>query len=317
MSDQKIERQLNLLFVLLNTKIPIEREEIRKRVPGYFDKSNEAFERMFERDKENLRELGIPIEAVPTDTFHEDNYGYLIKESNWLLPEISLTKSERTLLNVAASVWSYTQMNPTEIGNALDTAVRRLTLKQEVEPKIEFAFSAQAGHIEKIIEAKSIGRCVEFDYYSVNSGAEELRTVAPWRILLSRGSNYLIGFDQNKGEQRIFKLSRVIGQIKISQEEAVEPAPMNLNAAQLLSNWQSTQNSTINLQVEILKNRAGELRLLAHRIDYGEEFDFVEILDVLPEQIFPLLLRNCDAIKIVSPIELARELDDQLRGINL
>ena len=179
MSDQKIERQLNLLFVLLNTKNPIEREEIRKRVPGYFGKSNEAFERMFERDKENLRVLGIPIEAVSIDTFHEDNIGYLIREANWLLPDINLTAAERTLLNLAACAWAHSALNASEIVSALDTAVKRLSTRREIEQKIEFSISAQAQHIEKVIREKSTNKCVEFTYFSVNSRTQETRLVAP------------------------------------------------------------------------------------------------------------------------------------------
>ena len=315
MSDQKIERQLNLLFVLLNTKIPIEREEIRKRVPGYFDKSNEAFERMFERDKENLRDLGIPIEALPIDTFHEDNFGYLIREANWLLPEVNLTAAERTLLNLAAAAWSHSALNTSEIGYALDTAVKRLSTRSDIEPQIEFSLSSQAHHIEQIIQARSNNRCVEFTYFSVNSATQEMRQVAPWRIFLSRGNSYLIGFDQTKGEPRVFKLSRVIGQIGISKDEALEPTPDNLDAASMVSSWQNQQKATIDLDLEVLKNHGGELRLLANQIDYGDLSDRIAIKDVLPEQVLPLLLRNCDAIKVISPKELVAEIDLRLAGI--
>ena len=315
MSDQKIERQLNLLFVLLNTKIPIEREEIRKRVPGYFGKSNEAFERMFERDKENLRDLGIPIEAVSIDTFHEDNIGYLIREANWLLPDINLTAAERTLLNLAAAAWAHSALNASEIVSALDTAVKRLSTRREIEPKIEFSLSAQAQHIEKVIRAKSTNKCVEFTYFSVNSRTQETRLVAPWRIYLSRGSSYLIGFDQAKGEPRVFKLSRIIGQVIISSEEAIEPAPDNLDVAQMVGSWQSAEHSAIDLDLEILPNSGGELRLLAAKINYGEFSDHVEIKNVITEQVLPLLLRNCDVIKIISPKEIQAELDLHLAGI--
>ena len=100
MARARTERMLNLLFVLLNSKTPLTREQIRERVPGYGD-SNEAFERMFERDKAALRDLAIPVETKPVDLFHDDVLGYRIDRSSWLMPEISLTIEERTYLSSA------------------------------------------------------------------------------------------------------------------------------------------------------------------------------------------------------------------------
>ena len=80
MARARTERMLNLLFVLLNSSVPLTREQIRERVPGY-NGSDEAVERMFESDKASLRDLAIPVETKPVDLFHDDVVGYRINRT--------------------------------------------------------------------------------------------------------------------------------------------------------------------------------------------------------------------------------------------
>ena len=62
----KTERLLNLVIALLSTRMPLSKARIRAAVPQYHGTaSDEAFDRMFERDKDELRELGIPLVTPP------------------------------------------------------------------------------------------------------------------------------------------------------------------------------------------------------------------------------------------------------------
>lgn len=304
MSDVKTERQLNLLFVLLNARFPIEREEIRKRVPGYFDKSNEAFERMFERDKEDLRDLGIPIEALSTDVFHEDNFGYLINTNDWLMPEIQLSDEERVLLNIAASAWTGTQNTGREVANSLNEAVQKLTIREVLPTKLDFDLARQTSFLTVITQAKSQSKCVEFVYFNPNSDQESHRLVAPWRIFLSRGQGYLIGFDQNKGEERIFKLSRIVSQVSISSQEILENAPSDLNISKLLDTWEKHEPALSKVVLKVSKEKAGELRLISDSINYGDIVDELEFHQVSLDLISKEIMRNCDEVEVVEPLEL-------------
>ena len=90
----KTERLLNLVLVLLYTRRPLPKAQIRSLVPQYGQSaSTEAFERMFERDKDALRQLGIPIVTL-TDAVHEDDVGYRIDTAAYELPAISLTAAQ-------------------------------------------------------------------------------------------------------------------------------------------------------------------------------------------------------------------------------
>ena len=83
----KTERLLNLVIALLSTRQPLSRARIRQAVPDYAAGSDEAFERMFERDKDELRALGIPLRTEPIDPFFDDEPGYRIDQREYALPQ--------------------------------------------------------------------------------------------------------------------------------------------------------------------------------------------------------------------------------------
>ena len=98
-----IERLLNLLAFLLTAERPVTAEEIRMTVAGYAKESDEAFHRMFERDKALLRRMGIPLELKATDGW-EVEYGYALHPDEYQLPDPDLNDEERAALWLAAQV---------------------------------------------------------------------------------------------------------------------------------------------------------------------------------------------------------------------
>lgn len=98
-----IERILNLLAFLLTAERPVTAEEIRTTISGYDQSTDDAFHRMFERDKDLLRRLGIPLELAPTDGWQVE-HGYVVDPATYALPDPGLTDEERTALWLAAEV---------------------------------------------------------------------------------------------------------------------------------------------------------------------------------------------------------------------
>src|SRR5947209_8770618 len=89
-SSRRTERLLNLVICLLHTRSFLTADRIRDLVPGYDETpSEEAFKRAFERDKEDLRDLGIPLETGTNSAFDEEP-GYRIARRDYALPEIVL-----------------------------------------------------------------------------------------------------------------------------------------------------------------------------------------------------------------------------------
>ena len=108
----KTERLLNLFFLLLNSSRPLNRSEIKNRIEDYKSQDSEvAFERMFERDKDELRQLGIDIEVKSIDPFFEDELGYRILPSSYALNIHDLSSKELALLSLAAAFWRDSSMS--------------------------------------------------------------------------------------------------------------------------------------------------------------------------------------------------------------
>ncbi|MSY75453.1 MAG: WYL domain-containing protein, partial [Actinobacteria bacterium] len=104
MSSQKTERLINLTLALLATKRYLSKAEIFKKIPGY-EGSAETKERMFERDKDELRSLGIQIEVSSSDPLFEDDLGYLIDSNSLQFGIDEFNKEELLLLTMAGNLW--------------------------------------------------------------------------------------------------------------------------------------------------------------------------------------------------------------------
>ncbi|MGL5830370.1 MAG: helix-turn-helix transcriptional regulator, partial [Angustibacter sp.] len=106
MSAAKTERLLNLVICLLSTHRPLTREHIRQAIPQYAQQPETAvFERMFERDKEELRDLGVPLEVSPADPLFGDELGYRVNRAEYALAPVQFAPDERAALVLAARLW--------------------------------------------------------------------------------------------------------------------------------------------------------------------------------------------------------------------
>ena len=107
MTARKSERLLNLLITLLVSRTYVTKDRLREVVEPYREAGDDAFEKMFERDKEELRSLGIPIEVGYVDRAFEDEPGYRVERSAFELPEIDLAPEEAAVIGLAARVWQH------------------------------------------------------------------------------------------------------------------------------------------------------------------------------------------------------------------
>jgi HlyD family secretion protein len=117
MPVQRTERLLNLVISLLAATRFVSKEQIRAAVPQYADSvSEEAFERMFERDKDDLREMGIPLETGSNDPYFDDEIGYRIPKDAYALPEVTFDSEELAVLGLAARAWQQATLAGLEAG---------------------------------------------------------------------------------------------------------------------------------------------------------------------------------------------------------
>jgi proteasome accessory factor B len=231
-SARKTERLLNLVICLLATRRYLTVQQIRAAVPGYEQGSEDAFRRMFERDKEELRELGIPLETGTNTHAHEDEPGYRIARRDYELPEISLEPDEAAALGLAARLWQSAPLAGAT-GSAL-LKLRAAGVDAGPAPSVlEPRLAAGEPAFPRCWEAVRDGRAVRFSYRAGGRPGPEERAVEPWGVVSWRGRWYLVGHDTGRGAQRVFRLSRVVGDVQlVGPAGAVRaPAGVDLRAA--------------------------------------------------------------------------------------
>ena len=220
MSVNKSERILNLFFVLINSKRPISRSEIRKRVNGYEGcESDSAFERMFERDKDELRNTGIKIDTVPIDPLFDDELGYQIDSRIFLTKSVEWTPSERAILSLASNIW-----HRTEFENLAKSATLKTGSSIKVDPSedLEDIYSEELIKFRFIMSALNSRSTMHFRYFSFDDVKPKERNVIP-KNLYRQGENwYLNAFDLESGISKTYQTNRIIGEIKTKPASEIE-----------------------------------------------------------------------------------------------
>jgi proteasome accessory factor B len=225
-----LERLINLVALLLESNRPLTFDEIRHRLPAWQQKDRDTAKRQFERDKDTLRQIGIPIEVVPTDAW-EVQEGYVIPRDRYALPDISFTAEEAAALFVAAH-------QPAADREAAQ-AFRKLALGVDTGllSSLERG-GAAAGvdtsgpHLHALADAVSRRRRVRFRYRPVRGRAGE-RIVEAWALVFRRGAWYLVGRDRKRGEPRSFRLSRILSPVGDAGQG--DPPPEGFRAADHLT----------------------------------------------------------------------------------
>src|SRR3954447_2489961 len=214
MSSIKTERLLNLVICLLSTARPLTKAQIRQAVPQYADNtSTEAFERMFERDKDELRELGIPLVTSNDDALFEDEIGYRVDREAYALPQVTFEPDELAVLGLASRVSQHASL-AAPATRAL-TKLTALGAPQDdgsligLEPRIRTAEPA----FDPLWAAVRDRVPVRFTYRTAGTGEVAERHVEPWGVTSRNGRWYLTGHDRDRGAARVYRLSRVEGDV--------------------------------------------------------------------------------------------------------
>jgi len=260
MAAQNSERLLNLVIALLVTDRFLSRERIREIVEGYSQAKTEAgFQRMFERDKEDLRALGIEILVGSTDPDSDELDGYRVRPDDFYLPAIELTPAESTLVGLASSVWN----EPTMAAN-VERAIAKLRASGQQISSGHVGFltprlTAREPAFAVLWQALLTRTPVAFAYHG------RRRVVWPWKLILRSGAWYLLGENVDVGA-RMFRLSR----IETAPVLAGEPGSYDLpDAAVVAAHAQSLAPAepTDTVVVALRESAAGELRRRGTAVD--------------------------------------------------
>jgi proteasome accessory factor B len=200
MSAAKLERLLNLTALLLETPRPLSAAEIRARLGVYPDETD-AFRRAFERDKDDLRAMGVPLEIETVPGVVPAVEGYRIPKDRYYLRDPGLTPDELAALRLAASLVQLDGLSAREgllklgglVGDTGDAADAGVGLA---------VGSLPGGNVAPLFGAIAAQVAVRFTYRG------EVRTVDPYRLDFARGRWYVSGYDHARLAERVFRLDR-------------------------------------------------------------------------------------------------------------
>jgi proteasome accessory factor B len=169
MTARKSERLLNLLITLLVSRSYVTKERLRGVIEPYREAGDEAFEKMFERDKEELRSLGIPIEVGFVDRAFEDDPGYRIERSAFELPDIDLTPEEAAVIGLAARVWQHAGLAAATSDALVKLKAAGVTVDRAALTVVQPQLTAEEPAFEPLWDAIRTRTPVRFGYRRASS----------------------------------------------------------------------------------------------------------------------------------------------------
>jgi len=239
MSKRKTERLLGLVVCLLSTRRYLTADQIRQAVPGY-PEQDDLFKRMFERDKEDLRDLGVPLETGLNHPF-DDDPGYRIRQQAYELPELRLEADEAAVLGLAARVWQRA-----ELAGAAAVALLKLRAagmeagdEHPASPGIEPRLGTPEPAFGPLWEAVRDRRPVTFSYRAAGRSEPQRRELEPWGVVNRHGRWYVAGRDRGRDDTRVFRLSRIAGTVKFCGPAGSVIVPEGADVRELVRDWDS------------------------------------------------------------------------------
>lgn len=257
----KLERLLNLTAALLATERPLTAEELRARVPGY-PEDLASFRRAFERDKESLRAMGLPLQAEPIPGRMPPVEGYRARPEEAFLRDPGLEPDELAALHWASSV---VRLEGVEGGEAfwklggVTPPTGDGTGPNDTGPDASGADGADGAtvaplpsdpHLVKLFAGVAARRTVRFSYRG------EPRRVNPYRLDLQRGRWYLTGFDHLRVEERVYRLDRIEGAVTLEDVEGVFERPEEAVPGLRLEAWQLGEEEPVMAEVLVDADQA-------------------------------------------------------------
>lgn len=310
------ERLVNLVVALMATEQGLTKDTILTSVSGYREQSEsgaskDALEKMFERDKESLRGLGVPIETIGDRADPDDlrEARYRVPTAEYELPEdIEFTPAEIALLNLAGGVWSESSMSA-EARSGL-RKIRALGIAVEdpiigYSPRISLRDPAFPG-LQQAIEQS---RVATFPYLKPGEEAPRLRRVRPLALVEYEARWHVFGYDLNVDADRTFLLQRIVGDVQTTRE-TFDPALREGAGERALAGLEALAERQLAL-LEVNPGSEAALRL-SRRARPAAQGIRVPYVDV---QIFADELASYGPeVRVVEPSDLRAEVIARLRA---
>ena len=269
--SRKIELLINLTIALLATKRYLTKSEIFNSVDGY-EGTPETKERMFERDKDDLRSLGIEIEVGSFDPLFNDEAGYKIKQEKYQFELGDISSTDVSLLSLAAEAWQ-----AASFGDVAQKALLKLRSIGIASDEISIPGSVHKlndGGQDLSLITKAIAQNQILNFAYLDSSMQSFaRRVVPIALSTRSGYWYLSGVDQEIQEIRTFRIDRIQGEVSASQGPRDFETPVGFDASKALSHSPTNDFAVIDVRV----GKATSLRALAISTKSLGEWDQIRV----------------------------------------
>lgn len=306
--SRKIERLINLTIALLATKRYLTKSEIFRTVEGY-EGSPETKERMFERDKDDLRSLGIEIEVGSFDPLFSDEAGYRIKSESYELDLGEITPTEISLLSLAADAWQ-----DAAFADSAQSAIQKLSAfgvpADPIDiPGISPKLTNSSRDLSTITDAIASTDCISFSYLALDLSIMQ-RIIIPIALANKSGYWYVSGVDQEIQEVRTFRLDRIQGVIKTIPNKEPFEYPTSFEFGE--GDTTSSKNYAV---IDVRKGKGHTLRTLATSSKDLGEWDQIKVPIFTLETIAAQILWHGDDVFVQEPPELQESIIEQLQAL--
>ncbi len=306
------------MICLLSTRRFLTAAQIAATVPGYEHdasdaREHEAFQRKFERDKAELRDLGVPLETGTTSVFDSEP-GYRIARRDYELPDVRLAPDETAAVGIAARLGQHAGMAAAASSGLLKLRAAGVDVDLQATLGVEPLVTADPA-FEPLQTAARLRQEVRFDYRTPEDDAAHPRRLQPWGVVSWRGRWYVVGWDLDREATRSFRLSRVVGRVvPVGQPGAFTPPP-DLDLFGYVSRWAMPVDRPNHATVLLKPGRAAGIRRRAESVRPSPEGDLAELRYSDPDSFARWLVGYGADVVVIGPDEVRKAIVARLRDL--
>jgi len=317
-SRNRTERLVNLVICLLSTRRFLTAAQIVATVPGYEHnaedpREHEAFQRKFERDKAELRDLGVPLETGTASVFDTEP-GYRIARRDYALPDVHLEPDETAAVGIAARLWQHAGLAAAATSGLLKLRAAGVdvdvhaTLGVEPVVTVDPAFPALQTAARERQE-------VRFDYRTPEDDAAQTRRLQPWGVVSWRGRWYVVGHDLDREATRSFRLSRVVGAVTTVGQPGAFQSPPDTDLISHVARWSGPVEHPNRATLLVRPGRAAGMRRWAEEVVPGPDGDRMVISYSEPDAFARWVVGYGADVVVLGPDDVRKATIARLRDL--
>jgi proteasome accessory factor B len=317
-SRTRTERLVNLVICLLSTRRFLTAAQIAATVPGYEHdpedpKDHEAFQRKFERDKAELRDLGVPLE-VGTASVFDNEPGYRIAHREYALPDILLEPDEAAAVGIAARLWQHAGLAAAASSGLAKLRAAGVEVDPHATLGVEPVVTVDPA-FGPLTSAARDRRAVSFSYRVPEVDDPSTRRLEPWGVVCWQGRWYVVGHDRDRRATRCFRLSRIVGNVRLIGRPGSFTPPENTDLISHVARWSGPVEHNGRAAVVARPGRAAGLRRWAVETVPGPDGDRITIPYSDVERLASTLVGYGADVRVDGPPELREAVIQQLKEV--